>query len=63
MTYSVLRHRWIKRLPVFSGGFKTVSTQIDKVTNSRQHNGDHVNYKDYGPCIQLETVVPTGMFT
>ncbi|XP_040028619.2 translation factor Guf1, mitochondrial [Gasterosteus aculeatus] len=32
MTYSVLRHRWMKRLPVFSGGFKAVSTQIDKDT-------------------------------
>ncbi|XP_044060248.1 translation factor GUF1, mitochondrial isoform X2 [Siniperca chuatsi] len=32
MTYTLLRHRWMKRLPVFSSSFKMVSTQTDKDT-------------------------------
>ncbi|XP_056296053.1 translation factor GUF1, mitochondrial [Pseudoliparis swirei] len=30
MTYTLFRHRWMKRLPVFSSGLKMVSTVTDK---------------------------------
>ncbi|XP_068441495.1 translation factor Guf1, mitochondrial [Clinocottus analis] len=32
MTYTLFRHRWMKRMPVFSSGLKMASTQADKDT-------------------------------
>ncbi|KAL3045242.1 hypothetical protein OYC64_013494 [Pagothenia borchgrevinki] len=32
MTYTLLRHRWMKRLPVFSSSFRMLSTKTDKDT-------------------------------
>ena len=34
VTRTTLRHRWIKRLPVFSSGVQAISTQSDKVTSA-----------------------------
>lgn len=36
MSYSVLRHNWMKRLPALSCTFKMMSTQTDKVRNKKR---------------------------